>query len=319
MVSRYVTVLAGIVCAVAVGGSLAACSSPTPVSSRSAVRMARAARPASTALAWAAISADVGADVYFTGDVVTVDAVTEADFSDWLRLGSMTVRFADGTTASVSQSCMGSPAVVPDQAGPGRTGLTVSHVYTEAGLLTARVTAASVCGHARHVDLSDATSTVQVLSTAPPGSASWPGCTQNQIQIAASSSGVAAGHMGVLFTLQNVSSVSCRLFGYPGLELLGPGGTRLPTTVVRGGSYLFPSIAPHWVALPPGTFAAFDVEYGDVPSETGPSETCPTASGAEVYVPGSYDFSVVAVSMAPCGGEVVVSPVVPGRSWVGFG
>lgn len=135
--------------------------------------------------------------------------------------------------------------------------------------------------------------------------------------------GAALGHVGVLFTLQNTSSASCRLYGFPGLLLLGSQGQALPTNVVRAvnGSYLILKVGPHSVALPPGATASFDLEYGDNP--VGPqanepySEACPSATSTEVTLPNATDHSVVSVSMAPCGGQVLVSPVVPAAQWVG--
>jgi hypothetical protein len=60
--------------------------------------------------------------------------------------------------------------------------------------------------------------------------------------------GAGLGHIGVLITLQNRSSASCQLTGYPGLQLLAPGGRRLPTSVTQEEDYLFPAITPHRVA-----------------------------------------------------------------------
>jgi hypothetical protein len=91
------------------------------------------------------------------------------------------------------------------------------------------------------------------------------------------------------------------------------------------GTYLFPPVAPHRVALRPGGYAAFELEYEDNPS--GPqagepySTACPAASQAEVVLPGAgadSAGSVVPASMAPCGGDVWVSPVIPGRKLITF-
>jgi hypothetical protein len=125
----------------------------------------------------------------------------------------------------------------------------------------------------------------------------------------------------------NISAAGCRLLGYPGLRLLGSSGKALATTVhdAAAGTYLFPPVAPHRVALPPGGYAAFELEYGDNPSGPQASEpqqtACPSANQAEVTLPGASagsGGSVVAASMAPCGGDVWVSPVIPGRKLITF-
>jgi hypothetical protein len=185
------------------------------------------------------------------------------------------------------------------------------------------VTAATVCGQAGKPNLQGSWDYLRVLPSAPAASGSWPQCSRSQVEITAKAMGAALGHVGVLFTLQNTSSASCRLYGFPGMLLLGGSGLALPTTVHRvvTGSYLILGIAPHWVALPPGALGSFDLEYGDNPVGAQASEpsaqACPPAASAEVTLPNATDHSVVPVTMAPCGGDVLVSPVVPGTQWVG--
>jgi hypothetical protein len=74
------------------------------------------------------------------------------------------------------------------------------------------------------------------------------------------------------------------------------------------------------VALQPGALASFDLQYGDNPVGVQASEpyaqACPSAASAEVTLPNATGHSVVPVSMAPCGGQVLVSPVVPGSQWL---
>jgi len=197
--------------------------------------------------------------VPFTGDVVTltVQAAAGPGSSHWLRLASVSVIFGDGSAGSASQPCPGAAA----------KGLTIGHVYQRAGLFTAQVMSARICGRAGRPDLAGVTSAMRVLPTAPPASASWPQCRPAEVRVAARGTGAGLGHVGVLFTLHNVSRTGCRLLGYAGLRLLGPGGRPLPTTGHHAihGTYLFPPVAPHRVALPPGAFAAFELEYGDNP------------------------------------------------------
>jgi Protein of unknown function (DUF4232) len=301
--------------------SPAAAGSPSPAaSSRSPVPAARPRVVTGPLASAAVINLAAGAPVPFTGDTVglTVQAAAGPGSPRWLRLASVTVSFGDGTAGTASQACAGRHAA------PAAKGLTVDHAYSRAGLFTTQVTSATICGQAGQPDLAYVMQGVQVLPSAPAASASWPQCTRGEVQVSDSGSGAGLGHVGVLFTLHNTSAAGCRLFGYPGLGLLGPGGQPLPTTVNRAvsGTYLFPAVVPHWVALAPGGYASFDLEYLDNPWGAQASEpyaqACPAASQTEVTLPNAYDFSVVPADMAPCGGAVWVSPVIPARTWLQF-
>lgn len=110
--------------------------------------------------------------------------------------------------------------------------------------------------------------------------------------------------------LKSTAARPCTLAGYPGLLLLNSAGAGLPTTVVRKGNYSFTSMAPTTVTLSSGQSAYFNVGYSDVP--VGSQTTCPTAASVEVTPPNAYDHLVVAATLAPCGGGMlVVSPVFP--------
>ncbi len=109
--------------------------------------------------------------------------------------------------------------------------------------------------------------------------------------------------------LKSTAAAPCILGGYPGLQLLGPGKSALPTTVVRKGNYVFTSMAPTTVTLTNGQSAYFNIGYSDVP--TGASQAaCPTSTSLEVTPPNAYDSLVITAALAPCGGgTLTVSPV----------
>jgi hypothetical protein len=333
VVSRSRAIVIGAVTAGAV--ALAGCGGASPGASapRSATPSGPAApsptgaqpsasAPASGGVSSAAVmSIQSSQPVPFTGDTVTltVQAAAGPGSAQSVRLASATVALGDGSTATVTGHCAG--ASLP----PATTGLLVRHAYRQPGVVTPRVTAATVCGHAGTVagsGLAGASVSLRVLPSATPVSSSWPQCSKSQLSISATGTGAGLGHVGVLFTLHNTSSVSCRLYGYPGLQLLGSSGQPLPTTVVRAasGAYLFPAVVPHWVALPPGSVGSFDLQYGDNPVGAAASEpyatACPAATDVEVTLPNAADHAVVPASMAPCGGQVLVSPVVPGAQWL---
>jgi hypothetical protein len=258
--------------------------------------------------------------VPFTGDTVTltVQAAAGPGSPQWIRLATATVALGDGTTVTVTGHCSGT-ALPPPSAG-----LFVRHVYRQPGVVNPQVTAAMQCGHAGAAApaLAGASVSLRVLPAAAPDSVSWPQCAKSQMTINAAGTGAGLGHVGVLFTLRNTSTTRCRLYGYPGLQLLSSSGQALPTTVVRAatGAYLFPAVVPHWVSLPPGAVGSFDLQYGDNPVGAAASEpyatACPAATQVEVTLPNADDHAVVPASMAPCGGQVLVSPVVPGAQWL---
>jgi hypothetical protein len=325
--NRWGAIVAGAVASGAV--ALAGCGSSgagsagaarPPQGRSSAATTASASAPAPTSAMPAgstAVSLSTSQPVPFTGDVVplTVQASASTGAQQWERLASATVSFGDGATASVSGRCTG--AGLP----PPSAGLVVRHAYQRTGLVNPELTAAVVCGQAGKPDLGAGPS-LRVLPAAPAASASWSQCSQGQIGITAAGTGAGLGHVGVLFTLKNTSSASCRIQGYPDMQLLGSNGEALPTTVARAvsGAYLFPAVTPHRVALAPGATASFDLQYGDNPVGAQANESyaqaCPSASSAEVTLPNSPGHSIVPASMAPCGGQVLVSPVVPGSQWL---
>jgi hypothetical protein len=291
---------------------------PAPTTSVAAAATPADATPTGGSAAAATLYFQTSEEVPFTGDAVTLTAQASAHpgFVGLLRLASVTVSFGDGTSATVTQRCSGG-----DQA-PAAKGLTLIHSYRRAGQFTAEVTSASICGETGSPDLNGVSAAVRVLPAASAASASWPRCSTGDVRIADHGTGAGLGHVGVLFTVHNVSVTGCNLLGYPGLRLLGTGGKALPTTVhdAATGTYLFPAVAPHRIALRPGGYAAFELEYGDNPVGSQANEpystACPSASQAEVTLPGASAGDVISASMAPCGGDVWVSPIIPGRKLI---
>ncbi len=133
-------------------------------------------------------------------------------------------------------------------------------------------------------------------------------CAASDLVGSVSSGGGAAGTIESTIELQNRAGTPCVLEGYPGLQLLGPGATPLPTSVVRKGSYPFTAMGPTLVTLTASQAALFNLGYSDVP--VGNETHCPTATSLEVTPPNATDHLVVTANLSPCGGgTVVVSPV----------
>jgi hypothetical protein len=69
------------------------------------------------------------------------------------------------------------------------------------------------------------------------------------------------GNRGFLLTLTNVSGASCRLDGYPGLELRDASWRPLPTRVRRGPTYFSPDQGRRLIVLSPGETASADISF----------------------------------------------------------
>jgi len=299
------------------GASVAATATASPGAPAPGAPPASPSAPGGSSASGPVLYLATSEQVPFADDAVTVTAQASAGPGTprWLRLASVTMSFGDGTSGSASQNCAGSSA-------PAARGLSVGHRYLRAGVYTAQVTSARICGQTGAPALNGVSTAMRVLPGAPPGSSTWPVCTAARARIAAQDTGAGLGHVGVLFTVHNTGASGCRLSGYAGLRLLGRAGHPLPTTVhdATTGTYLFSAITPHLVGLRPGGYAAFELEYEDNPSGAQASEpyatACPAATKAMVALPGARAASPVSAAMAPCGGEVWISPVIPGRAWI---
>lgn len=268
-----------------------------------------AARPRQTAAPGSipgVIELDASTEVPFTGDRVSFSAYALSDsYTRKWPVAQAMLDFGDGSSLSVSQSCIS----------PGQT-LTANHVYNRVGDFTITVKAARACDPALNLDESDISPAVLVMPAAPAGSASWPPCRQGQVQISAQPDGAGVSNRKDVFTIRNTAGWGCTAFGYPGLVLVGPDGNVLAASVARGGAYLFPSVQPHLVALPPGGTASFDVGYSiaELPQ-------CQAAQ-AEVFLPGSSTYNWASLDwlheLVPCRGPFSITPVLPGNTGVSF-
>jgi hypothetical protein len=258
----------------------------------------------------AAISLGSAPEVPFAGDLVTltIDAYLALTDSS-IEVASATVDFGDGSTGTTTGSCAADA--------------TIDHAYTD-GDYQPTVIAVSTCGLATTADLSHASTPIHVLPAASLVSATWPTCSTFQLHLTGESFGTMMGNGRASITLQNISRAGCKLQGYPGVQLVAPDGRLLPTTVQQatGGAYTFPPVVPHRVALGPGGFASFDLSYAGNPSGAAADEpyavACPSSAWVRVILPGTREYGTAAVAMGACGGDVGVSPVVPGPNGFSF-
>lgn len=94
--------------------------------------------------------------------------------------------------------------------------------------------------------------------------------------------GAAAGHRYAALVLTDSSDLTCRVFGYPGLQLLGASGAELPTNVIR-----LVHTSPRLITLHPGESAWTMLRWSVVPGPGEPQQTqCePTPQSAWVTPP----------------------------------
>jgi Protein of unknown function (DUF4232) len=161
-------------------------------------------------------------------------------------------------------------------------------------------------------DAGSTTTSRAATSTTASGSSTVPSgpslCPTTGLSGSVAGSSGAAGTVEVTVGLKSISATTCVLTGYPGLQLLGPGGSPLPTNVQRKGTYPFTAMAPTTVTLASGQSAYFNIGYSDVP--VGAETTCPTSTSLEVTPPDATNHLLVVASLTPCGGgTMVVSPV----------
>jgi Protein of unknown function (DUF4232) len=142
--------------------------------------------------------------------------------------------------------------------------------------------AAAACGGGddASVTTDTTTSSSTTTTTSPPGptTTTQPELTTCQVANLAAQQqqgSPGAGQRYATITFTNNGPTACTMFGYIGLQLLGPGSTKVPTSVVRDTD-----IPKKLVTLPPGGGQSYTtLHWGAVPSgnepDTGPCE--PTA------------------------------------------
>ena len=155
------------------------------------------------------------------------------------------------------------------------------------------------------------TSTAPTVTTTIPAlttTTTIPGCTGANYALSILGTEGAAGTSEVTLGFRNTSSATCTLSGYPGVQLVGTGGTDIATNTVEGGGESFTNFAPSTVAVAGGATAFFNMGYSDV--TTGTETSCPTATALQVTAPGTSSPLQVSGQFEVCnGGTVNVSPV----------
>jgi hypothetical protein len=108
----------------------------------------------------------------------------------------------------------------------------------------------------------------------PTGAAGPDRCHTAGLGISARGLGAAAGNHYAVVTFTNTTNAPCRVYGYPGLQLLTSQGGLEQTNVVRD-----PASAPALVTLAPNAVSFSQLHWGAVPgngdTNSGPCQNAP--------------------------------------------
>jgi hypothetical protein len=138
-------------------------------------------------------------------------------------------------------------------------------------------------------------------------------CAATQLAGGLTGGNGAAGTIETTVVLRNTSASTCRMSGYPTLQMVDGSGGALPTISVDGGHYSFTSQVPASVTLAAGQAGSFNIGYSDVP--TGTETSCPTSAALQITPPAANGHVTVSASLSPCGGgTLVVSPILTGST-----
>jgi hypothetical protein len=129
-------------------------------------------------------------------------------------------------------------------------------------------------------------------------------CLRDQLGVRTNGSSGAAGTIRRAFVFTNVSPTTCRLYGYPGMQLFGRAGRPTPTLVKRT---LGPG--PTNVTLVAGASATFFAGYSDIPSG---SSGCPMSAVVQITAPNAVASLFIPARLQACRGVVNVSAVQAG-------
>jgi hypothetical protein len=102
---------------------------------------------------------------------------------------------------------------------------------------------------------------------------------------------VGLGNRGFFLTLTNISGASCRLNGYPRLELRDAARRPLLTRTMRGPTYFDPDPGRKLIMLSPGETVSADISFGVAGQRT----NSVLASYLEVTPPGGHRHFVLRI------------------------
>ena len=103
---------------------------------------------------------------------------------------------------------------------------------------------------------------------------------QAQLRITAGRQGAGLGHFYSPVVFRNISTTSCSLRGYPGVEYVAPDGAAMPTRPEHDTA-----VPVRTVAIKPGNTASAMLSGGDF-GPNGGATPCPDVAGVRIIAPG---------------------------------
>lgn len=148
-------------------------------------------------------------------------------------------------------------------------------------------------------------------TAAPATPAAGDRCHTGGLKIRTRAIGAAAGNHYIAIVFTNSSGRNCRVYGYPGMQLLTGDRATVQTKVVRDSS-----VEPALVTLQNGESAWARASWGTVPAagENKRGGCQPDPASTEVTPPDETDHKVVTWSYGPVcqHGRITVRPLQPG-------
>lgn len=148
-----------------------------------------------------------------------------------------------------------------------------------------------------------------VTGTGPAGAA-VPSCGNTSLRVNHSATQGATGHSNMVLWFRNITSSTCSLYGYPGLDALGPQGGVLAHAQRTLHGFTGGASAERTIVLTPNALASSDVEWHNFNFSTG--GPCTFSSSIATTPPNTSHTVHYPVSVSVCGLEI--HPTVAGST-----
>ena len=133
-------------------------------------------------------------------------------------------------------------------------------------------------------------------------------CGNSSLDYGLSRTGAFAGHSAMVLLFRNHTSVTCSLYGYPGLDAMASNGTVMAHATRTLANASRP---PQVINIPPGGFASATVEWANFDTET--SGPCRWSAGIMETAPNTTKIVPQRRSVSIC--SLQIYPTVLG--WTG--
>jgi hypothetical protein len=154
--------------------------------------------------------------------------------------------------------------------------------------------------------------TAWVLATAVTADATTPACGNTALSVSRSSTQGATGHGSVVLRFRNVSSSSCSLYGYPGLDALNSAGHAIAHAQRTLSGFAGGVHAENTAIITPGHYGSATVEWLNFNPVT--AGDCTFSAALATTPPNTTHTVHLPVSVSIC--KLQVHPVVAGTTGI---